>query len=368
MSKDFFEHYEEELERHEKRLSRSDRKVMRNKDRSQYKKSDQDQQKKQAEPFEATEGTQRGRVLNITGETMQVASDKGPLVSCVVRGVLKHKTARMKNLIAVGDFVHFVPTNTSEGMVIDVEPRKSLLSRADNLSHQKEHIIATNIDLVLITVSVGLPLLKTPIIDRYIIAADRGNMEYAIIINKIDLLEKEEYESEKVMYEETCKAYAIAGVHLIGISTVTGEGMDKLKEIMHDKASVFSGQSGVGKSSLINALTGSQLPTREGVERTGKGAHTTTKAQLIPLESGGWVIDTPGVRSFGLWDLKKEEVAAYFDEFADYFPRCRFANCTHTHEEGCAVIEAVEEEKIHPLRYYSYCALLEQLDQEHLRR
>lgn len=368
MVKDFYEHYEEDLERHEKRLSRSDRKILRAKDRSQYKKSDQDQQKKQAEPNTSVEGSKRGRVLNISGEFMEVATDDGALTPCVISGALKHKTARMKNIIAVGDFVHFIPSNDQEGMVIDVEPRKTVLSRADNLSHQKEHIIAANIDLVLITVSVGQPLLKTPIIDRYIIAADKGRMDYVIIINKIDLLEQEEYETEKVMYEETCKAYAIAGVPLIGVSTMSGEGMDKLKDAMHNKASVFSGQSGVGKSSLINTLTGSQLATRAGVERTGKGAHTTTKAQLIPLESGGWVIDTPGIRSFGLWDLNKDEVAAYFDEFGLYSPQCRFANCTHTHEEGCAVIAAVEEEKVHPLRYYSYCAILEQLDQEHLRR
>ncbi|MFA6915466.1 MAG: ribosome small subunit-dependent GTPase A [Parachlamydiales bacterium] len=368
MAKDFFEHYEEDLERHEKRLSRSDRKILRAKDRSQYKKSDQDQQKKLTESFISAEGTDRGRVLNISGEFMEVATATGTLVPCVVSGALKHKTARMKNIIAVGDFVHFIPMNEREGMVLEVEPRTTVLSRADNLSHQKEHIIAANIDLVLITVSVGQPLLKTPIIDRYIIAADKGKMKYVIIINKIDLLESEEYETEKAMYEETCKAYALAAVPLIGVSTVTGEGMDKLKEVMHNKASVFSGQSGVGKSSLINMLTGSELPTRTGVERTGKGAHTTTKAQLIPIESGGWVIDTPGIRSFGMWDLNKDEVAAYFDEFALYFPKCRFANCTHTHEEGCAVIQAVEEEKIHPLRYYSYCALLEQLDQEHLRR
>lgn len=368
MSKNDHDYYEEELQRHEKRESRGDRKILRTKDRSKYKKTDKDQLLKALKPFEATEGTLRGRVLSITGELIEVASESGETLPCVLRGILKKDKQRIKNLITVGDFVHYVPYEGSEGLITDVEPRKTILSRADNLDQQKEHLIAANIDLVIITVSVVLPPLKTNIIDRYIIASDRGGMDYVVIVNKIDRLEEPDQEVEQYMFEEATKAYEIAGVPFFGVSATTGEGMDRLKELMKGRASVFSGQSGVGKSSLINTLTGSNLLTREGVQRTRKGSHTTTKAQLLPLEGGGWIVDTPGIRSFGLWELNRSEVAAYFDEIIRYAPECGFANCTHTHEENCAVIAAVEEEKIHPFRYQSYCAILEQLDAEHFRR
>ncbi len=368
MSKNDQEHYEEELQRHEKRLSRGDRKVLRAKDRSKYKKTDVDQQVKSAKPFEATEGALRGRVLSITGEYIEVASEEGHVLPCVLRGALKKEKQRVKNLITVGDFVHYLPCDGGEGMIADVEPRKTVLSRADNLDQQKEHLIAANVDLVLITVSVVHPPLKTNIIDRYIIASDRGGMDYAIVVNKIDMIQNPDEEVERYMFEEAQKAYAIAGIPFFGVSASTGEGMDRLMELMKGKASVFSGQSGVGKSSLINTLTGSNLPTREGVQRTKKGSHTTTTAILLPLPCGGWIVDTPGIRSFGLWEIDKSHVAAYFDEIIRYAPGCAFANCTHTHEEKCAVIAAVEEDKIHPFRYQSYCAILEQLEEEHHRR
>lgn len=242
------------------------------------------------------------------------------------------------------------------------------------MSRRKEQLIAVNIDQAIITVSVVNPPLKSSIIDRYIIATHKGGMEPLIVINKIDLLEKaEEYDpilldQEKELYEEAVRAYADAGIPLIGVSTVTNQGIEDLKRAMHDKASVFSGQSGVGKSSLINSVTGLNLRIGEIVEKTKKGAHTTTTTQLIPLESGGWCIDTPGIKSFGVWNLDREEVEAYFTEIHDCGMHCKFADCTHTHEEQCAVLKALDENKLSPLRYESYQALRQSVSEEHLRR
>lgn len=367
---DSHDYLEDDLQRKEKRDSRHDRKKLRAKDRSKYKKTDQDQQKKLEQGIIPKEHNfERGRVLSINGENITVESE-GKLVTCVLRGSLKKDRQRIKNLIIVGDFVLFSSSSAGEGLIEEVEPRRTVLSRADNLSRQKEHLIAANIDLVLITVSVVQPVLKTPIIDRYVIAAEKGGMDYLVIVNKIDLLEADSFEAEveKELYEDAIQAYSIANIPFLGVSTVTNEGLAELKKAMQGRASVFSGQSGVGKSSLINAITGSSLLTREGVERTGKGSHTTTTAQLLPLEGSGWVIDTPGIRSFGLWNLCSEDIAAYFDEFTPFAAQCKFANCTHTHEENCAVLKAVEAGQIHPLRYDSYQALIAQLQEIHLRR
>jgi ribosome biogenesis GTPase len=261
-----------------------------------------------------------------------------------------------------------------EGLIAHVEPRKSILSRADNLSRRKEQLIAANIDQVLITVSVVEPQIKPSLIDRYIIAAHKGNMDPIVIVNKIDLLETEKsenqvlVETERILFEELCTAYASVQIPVIAVSTLTGDGLDDLRAIMKDKASVFSGQSGVGKSSLINAITGLNLETRDIVEKTRKGAHTTTTAKLLPLEFGGWCIDTPGIKSFGVWDLKKDEIEAYFSEIHAHGRGCRYPDCSHLHESGCAVRLALEKEQISPMRYESYVALIDSVSQEHLRR
>jgi ribosome biogenesis GTPase len=247
------------------------------------------------------------------------------------------------------------------------------LSRADNLSRRKEQVIAANIDQVLITVSVVDPPIKPPLVDRYIIAARKGGMEPVIVLNKIDLLKSETKDPilvavENEIYEEFLVAYAQADIPIVSVSVETGEGLERLREVMKGKASVFSGQSGVGKSSLINAITGLDLRVGETVEKTKKGSHTTTTAQLVPLEFGGWCIDTPGIKSFGVWDLKKEEIEKYFSEIHAIGLKCKFLDCTHTHEAQCAVIEALEQEEIPPMRYESYQALIDSLSEKHVRR
>jgi ribosome biogenesis GTPase / thiamine phosphate phosphatase len=361
-------HLEEEFYRKDKKTSKQERKRAEAKDRSKYKKTDfekfQDDLSKDILSKLDREKLNRGRVISIKSEGIIVA-DQGKQYLCQLRGLLKKVKTQYKNLVTVGDYVLFEPAPENEGFIFYVEPRKSTLARAETISHKKQQLIAANIDQVLITASVVNPPLKPSLVDRYAIAAEKGNMEPVIIVNKIDLLEEG---FEKELLDDFFKAHEKAGIPVIAVSAETGEGMDKLKAAMKDKASVFSGQSGVGKSSLINYLTGLDLEIGDVVERTQKGSHTTTFATLIPLEFGGFVIDTPGIKSFGIWDLDKEELPFYFREFLPYLPKCSFPNCTHIHEPGCAVIEAVESGDLSPLRYDSYVSLAEKIDEVHRRR
>lgn len=366
--------YEEEFDANDRRVSRKERKMAVRKDRSKYKKSDQDQLKKHALDEKIPEGLQKGRVLAITGLGILVDSED-VLFQCTLKGALKKENSRIKNLVAVGDFVHFEPKGEKEGTIAYVEERRSILSRADSLQRRKEQLIAVNIDAVLITTSVLLPQLKPPLVDRYIIAAQKGNMQPLIVINKIDLLKNPppttlpaDLEKERALYEEFLKTYRALGIPLFPVSCTTGEGMEALKQALAGKASVFSGQSGVGKSSLINALIGTSLAVGEIVAKTSKGAHTTSTTNLIPLVQGGFCIDTPGIKSFGLWDLSKQDLQLYFSEINERAPFCKFLDCAHMQEPDCAVKKAVESGEISSLRFASYCALMTNLGEKHRSR
>lgn len=350
----------------DRKIHRQERKQKKAKDRSKFKKTDWEKHQKRSVTSEF-EHLPIGRVLSITSQGILV-DYQGELFICSLRGVLKKERHLNKNLVTVGDFVRFEKSADGEGSIAQIEPRKSLLSRADNLSRKKRQLLAANIDLVLITGSVVVPELKPTLIDRYIIAAQKGGMQPVVLINKIDLLKAPENLGQKELFEELKKAYEKAKIPLIAVSAETNEGLEELKAIMKDKTSVFSGQSGVGKSSLINKLTSLSLKTAKAVERTKKGAHTTTTANLIPLEFGGFCIDTPGISSFGIFDLKPEEIESFFSEIHELGQFCKFPNCVHQHEEGCAVIQAVEQEEISPLRYQSYLTLRERISEDHLRR
>jgi len=347
----------------DRKASRKERRRLTEKDRSKYKKTDQ----KKLEKHAATqkENLLRGRVLSVISEGIIVDTD-GTIILCTLRGLLKKEKSLQKNLVIVGDFVLYEKISDEEGAIEHVEPRNSTLSRADTLSHKKEHLIAANIDQVLITGSVVDPMLKPPLIDRYIIAARKGNMDPVIVINKIDLLKQDP--KEKELLNACIEAYASANIPILQLSVETGEGLDELRAVMKDKASVFSGQSGVGKSSLINSITGLDLEVGETVKRTRKGAHTTTSAHLVRLEFGGWCIDTPGIRSFGVWNLVADEVQHYFAEILELSSDCKYPNCSHIHEPDCVVREAVEKGEISKLRYESYHSLMKTVDEEHKRR
>jgi ribosome biogenesis GTPase len=367
---------EEEYFGEERKAGKKARKIAKAGDRSKYKKTDRDKIEKAREmPSDdkhARTDLQKGMVLSVAPEGVTVRSPEGDLL-CVLRGILKKEKKQLKSLVVIGDHVLFERLSPEQGAIVQIEPRKTVLSRADNLSRRKEQLIAANIDQVIITGSVVSPPLKPPLLDRYVIAARMGGLEPLIVINKIDLLDSEDFdeglrESERELYEHLIKAYAEANIPVIGVSSATGVGIDLLSAAMKDKSSVFSGQSGVGKSSLINSVTGSDLKVGVLVDRTQKGSHTTSTARLLPLEFGGWCVDTPGIKSFGVWDLKKEEIEGYFSEIHRYGRECRFPDCVHLHEEDCAVRKAVEEGKISLIRYYSYQSLLISSSEEYLRR
>ncbi len=340
--------------------SRKERKRLSAKDRSKYKKTDIKEKERIS-----TKDLCRGRVLSVTSRGM-VVEHEGRNITCSLRGNLKKERNLSKNLVTVGDFVFYEKVSEDEGIISEVEPRKSILSRADNLSRRKEQLIAANIDQVLITASVVSPPLKTSLIDRYIIAARKGNMTPIIVINKIDLLKDSPDEAD--LFQELLSAYKEAEIPVYPVSTVTQEGMDALRGAMQGKASVFSGQSGTGKSSLINAIGGHDFLVGETVKRTKKGAHTTSTAQLVPLSFGGWCIDTPGIKSFGVWDLAPDEVRHYFNEIQEHSKDCKYPDCTHTHETGCVVRGEVEKGNISPIRYDSYLSLMETIQEQHRRR
>ncbi|MCE2983231.1 MAG: ribosome small subunit-dependent GTPase A [Parachlamydia sp.] len=358
-----------------KKENRMERKRAASKDRSKYKKTDQDKylenlRREHAQKLSKQDWLE-GKVISIIPQGI-IVDCQGERYSCVLKGLMKRDKTTAKNLVAVGDAVLFEKTDEGEGIIASVQPRKTVLSRADNLSRRREQLIAVNVDQVIITASVVNPPIKPPLIDRYIIAAHKGGMQPLIVINKIDLLESTEDEvlrlTEKEILEELLIAYAAIDVPVISISALLNEGMDALKLAMQGKTSVFSGQSGVGKSSLINAVAGFGLRVGETVERTKKGSHTTTITQLLPLPFGGWCVDTPGIKSFGVWDLEKNEVEGYFPEIHECGLDCKFPDCTHTHEENCAVQQAVEEERISAVRYFSYQSLMESVKEKHLRR
>lgn len=356
----------------DRKEGKKQRKIAISKDRSKYKKTDQEKYLKSVEKDkDAKLGKQEwleGRVLSILPQGI-IVDYEGERICCVLKGLLKKERTHLKNLVAVGDFVLFEKTDPGEGIIAQVKPRHSILSRADNLSRRKEQLIAVNIDQVLITLSVVNPPLKAPLIDRYIIATRKGKMEPVVVINKIDLLKSgSEAAIDIELYEQLLKAYSALQIPVISISTLEGTGLNELKAVMKGRASVFSGQSGVGKTSLINAVTGSDFRIGETVERTKKGAHTTTSTQLIPLSFGGWCVDTPGIKSFGVWDLKADEVEEYFTEIHSSGLRCKYPDCTHTHEEDCAVHQDVEAGLITPVRFESYLALMGSIMGKHIRR
>lgn len=324
-----------------------------NLDRSKYKKTDLNPAN--TEEIKREENVHLGRVLSISGEGSSVDCE-GKLYLCSLKGFLKKEKSLTKNLIAVGDRVHFTISSEKEGAIVHVCPRTSCLSRTD-ISGKKEQLIAVNIDLAVISVSVVEPPLKPSLVDRYLIAAEKGNLHPIIVINKIDLLTHASVE-EHELYNNFLSAYEKLGYPILSVSTETGVGIEALKSLLQNKTSVFSGQSGVGKSSLLNACFGLRLRVGELTQKTAKGAHTTTMAALIALPGGGYCVDTPGIRSFGVWRLKKEEVLSHFQDIAAFGANCKFPDCMHGEEPHCAVHEALEEGKIAPLRYESYHTLL----------
>jgi ribosome biogenesis GTPase len=299
-----------------------------------------------------------GRVLRVHGLYSVVQTEEGRSYRCVVRRVLRTLAVDERSIVTTGDRVWFLPSQsdaaggaegaTVEGVIERVEPRHGLLTRA---SRGREHVHVANVDQVVFVVSLVEPELKPHLIDRYLASAEQGGIQPILCLNKADLVDSADYQALIGLYSQL-------GVPTFLTSAATGAGIERLRQRLRGRETVFSGQSGVGKSSLLNAIQPELgLRVREVSEVNQKGRHTTTTAELIRLDFGGWVVDTPGVRQFGLWDVIPEEVEGFFAEFRPFVALCGYPDCTHTHEDRCAVKRAVARRWITESRYTSYLGL-----------
>ena len=279
------------------------------------------------------------------------------LFPAVIKGKLRLKGFNSTNPIAVGDVVEYDRNEGEMATIRNILPRKNhIIRKSTNLSRQS-HVIASNLDMVFLIVTVEQPEVKLPFVDRFLVTCEAYNVPVTIILNKMDLYSEQGLQ----MVEAFKEIYGHAGYRVIESSAATGLGIDEIREMCKEKVVLFSGQSGVGKSSLISALDPDlNLRVGEISAYHQQGKHTTTFYEMHPISSGGFVIDTPGIRGFGLVDVSQLELSGYFPEMLRVEDNCRFAPCTHTHEPGCAVKEAVENGEISVERYESYLGMLDE--------
>lgn len=280
-----------------------------------------------------------------------------------IKGKFKIEGISSTNPIAVGDWVTLDPDNERENTYIisAIAERRNYINRQSPHRRHQHHIIAANLDQSILFATIKSPRTSQGFIDRFLITSEAFHIPGIIIFNKADLYE----EKEMRQYEEWASMYRQAGYSVYLISMETGQGVEEIKTVLKDKITLISGHSGVGKSSFINAvLPDLNLRTEEVSDWSGKGMHTTTFAEMFDLPAGGSIIDTPGVKEFGLVDISRQELSHYFPEMRRLIQQCQFNNCLHINEPGCAVKKAVNENQIHMLRYISYCTILESIDQE----
>jgi len=298
----------------------------------------------------------RGLVIKNTGSWYLVKTDDGREIECKIKGNFRLKGIRSTNPIAVGDNVLITINNEGTAFIYEIEDRKNyIIRRASNLSKQS-HIIAANLDQCMLVVTVSHPETSTIFIDRFLASAEAYRIPVKLIFNKTDIYD----ESENRYLEGLINLYTHLGYPCFKVSAQTGAGIEDIKKNIQGKITLFSGHSGVGKSTLINAiLPGLKLRTAKISAYHRKGMHTTTFSEMFPIEGGGYIIDTPGIKGFGTFDFEEEEVGHYFKEIFNYSEKCRYNNCTHTHEPDCAVRNAVEKHLISESRYLSYLNMLE---------
>ena len=335
----------------------------------------------------------KGLVIKNTGSWYTVLTDDGDTIDCKIKGKFRLKGIRSTNPVAVGDRVSLSLPPSSDGAVsattdqrtaggvfiTEIEDRRNyVIRKSSNLSKQS-HILAANVDQVFLIVTVNYPETSTTFIDRFLASAEAYRIPVVLIFNKTDLLSPEELHYQEMMmtlYDNI--GYQCVAISAKELEEERGESREergerkeergKLEELLKDKITLFSGNSGVGKSTLLNKLIpGVELRTAEISDAHNTGMHTTTFSEMLRLPFGGWAIDTPGIKGFGTFDMEPEELSGYFREIFQFSKDCRFSNCTHTHEPGCAVLKAVEEHYIAQSRYQSYLSMLEDKEESKYR-
>ena len=306
-----------------------------------------------------------GLVVKNTGSWYTVKTDDGQLIDSKIKGNFRLKGIRSTNPVAVGDRVCIVTNQEGTAFITEIEDRRNyIIRKSSNLSKQS-HIIAANVDQAVLVVTINYPETSLTFIDRFLASAEAYRIPVVLVFNKTDLLSEEE-----LHYQEMVMAmYDNVGYQCMAISAANGDGVDALKALLAGKITVLSGNSGVGKSTLINQiLPDANLRTSEISDAHNTGMHTTTFSEMLLLPDGGYLIDTPGIKGFGTFDIEPEELTSYFKEIFHFSKGCRFNNCTHTKEPGCAVLKALEDHYISESRYQSYLSMLDDKEEGKYRK
>ncbi|MBL6724496.1 MAG: ribosome small subunit-dependent GTPase A [Rubripirellula sp.] len=291
-----------------------------------------------------------GRVISVHGLKSRVLGEDGVIYECALRQVLKSLNIDQRSAVVAGDHVRLRAATSRDGMIESVAPRQGIISRT---SRGQQHILVANVDYLLIIASAAEPGIKPALIDRFLLTAEHCGVKPVVVINKTDLV-------NPTSLQQLVGVYASLGYRVLLTSAERNLNIEYLKALLHNKQTALAGQSGVGKSSLLNAIEpGLGLAVASVSQDNEKGRHTTTAAQLIPLQSGGAVFDTPGIRQFQLWDIQANEVAGLMPDLRPFVNSCRYTDCLHLNEDQCAIKDAVADGKIDSRRYDSYCHLLE---------